>query len=689
VTWVSPLVALRDQVKGRARFSDRPRPPRALEPVGTLLAGAVDVDITPPPGMPKAGYSANAHNGSGFRTRLRARIIHLRTDEASVALVQCDLLGGSAVVQHLVAAAIAEATDVPLAGVFIGATHTHAGPGQYLGTDFYNRFASNQSGFDPGYAQFLVERISGGIIEAVAGRAPARLAFGTTEVWGLTRNRSLDAHIRNDAVTDPSTPAQRKFHAVNPELHLLRVDTVDGAGDSDQGTTLTPLAAMVVFSVHGTGVPMQADEYNADIWAYLVGELKQRVAATTGTTPIIGAVEGTHADVAPAIRPGAAGHLEAARIGRGVGAEAAVLYDRLAGELRGDIELAAGLREVDLTTSRTIEGITLPDRPAVGAALVAGAHENLTPVVNRIPPFAAGHPKRWGTDNPQGAKWIIGSRWLQPIVLPLKSFPRVLPVQVLRIGPTWVVGLPFELTVETGRLIAGAVTTALGGDGDGAETDHPPHVVVSSVANEYSGYAATAREYELQCYEGAHTLYGPSTQPFLAAQAAHLAAEVAAASTAADRDHPAFVQDVLAERSFDLKLVHHLPRADPASRAASTPRRFDAEAQFVDPTRSTDGFWQAEWLDVPPVELHWHEPVVRVEASDDGGATWVPAVRDGRTVDDQGWDLQVTAVGDASGADAHRYRVRWWDPAFKGGRSFRFVLAANNGRPELASAAFR
>ena len=294
MTWVSPLVAMRDQAKGRARFSDRPQAPKPLLPVGGLLAGAVDVDITPPPGMPKAGYSANAHNGSGFRTRLRARIIHLRTDDASLALVQCDLLGGSAVVQHLVAAAVAAPNDVPLAGVFIGATHTHAGPGQYLGTDFYNRFASNQSGFDPGYTQFLVERISEGIIEAVETRAPARLAFGTTGVWGLTRNRSLDAHIRNDAVTDRSTPAQRKFHAVNPELHLLRVDAVEsGADPSDEHAATTPLAAMVVFSVHGTGVPMQADEYNADIWAYLVGELSHRVTQATGHRPVIGAVEGT------------------------------------------------------------------------------------------------------------------------------------------------------------------------------------------------------------------------------------------------------------------------------------------------------------------------------------------------------------------------------------------------------------
>src|SRR5215467_4418915 len=131
----SPLLEFTGSTEHRARFSIASMPPRDLESVDHLLAGAAEVDITPPPGMPKAGYSANAHDGTGFRSRLRARVLHLRSGEASVALVQCDLLGGSAVLQHLVARAVAETTDVPLAGVFIGATHTHAGPGQFLGSD--------------------------------------------------------------------------------------------------------------------------------------------------------------------------------------------------------------------------------------------------------------------------------------------------------------------------------------------------------------------------------------------------------------------------------------------------------------------------------------------------------------------------------------------------------------------------
>ena len=54
-----------------ARFTVTPPPPTALPQIDGLLAGAAEVDITPPPGMPKAGFSRNAHDGRGFRTRLR------------------------------------------------------------------------------------------------------------------------------------------------------------------------------------------------------------------------------------------------------------------------------------------------------------------------------------------------------------------------------------------------------------------------------------------------------------------------------------------------------------------------------------------------------------------------------------------------------------------------------------------
>ena len=666
---------------GRVNFDVRPRPHVELPHVDQLLAGAVTVDITPPPGLPKAGYSANANHGNGFHTRLRAAVTHLRAGRSSIALVQLDLLGGSPIVQHLVAEAVADRTDIPLAGIWLGATHTHAGPGQFLGSDFYNHHASNKPGFDPAWTQFLVDRIASAIIEAHDTRGPAVAGVGTTEVWGLTRNRSHDPYVHNRTVTDKRSDPQRKWVAVNPELHLLRVDRLIEPSEPDDGAAprTEPLAAAVVFSIHGTGISQKAKEYNADLWAYLKGELGHLISGTTGATPVIGAMEGTHADVAPALFPGLAGHREARRIGTAVGAEAFGLYESLADQLSADVALDAGFREVDfdIAANRRIDGIELPDRPAVGAALVAGATENVTPVLHRLPPFKAGMPKRWGTNNPQGEKWVIGSRWLQPTVLHKSGFPRVLPVQVLRVGDTVLFGHPFETTVESGRRIAEAVADAAS-SATGGET--VSRVIVASVVNDYWGYVATAEEYSRQFYEGGHTLYGPETQRFAAAQAAALVGSTIGAGVFAD---------VVDRRSWRLQGRRFLPDAS----VVEVGRAFERKARFSDPTATVDGYWEQTWLDVAPGGLDWHDPLVVVECSDNDGATWRRAFDRGRPVDDQGWALAVSHLGPADDepratAGSHRYRVRWFNPVPRGGRRHRFVLLANSTREEAVGDGF-
>jgi neutral ceramidase len=571
----------------RAQLTFRPSPVTLpAEPV--LLAGSASVDITPPPGLPRAGYSRNAHTGVGFRTRLRARVVHLRAGTTSLAVITTDLLGGSAVVQQMVAADVAAATDVPLAGVFLGATHTHGAPGQFHGTDFYNRFSSNKPGFDPRWTAFVASQISSAVVSAVASRVPARLAWGQAEVPGLTRNRSLPAYLRNETSSPP----------VNPSLSLLRVDTADGS----------PLAALGVYSIHGTCVPMDTSTYNADLFSYVCSSFSSLVPG-----PVVGMLQGTHGDQTPALS-GPAGHPEAARIGGLLGAAAASLYTSLESSLTSSVSLSAGFRELPLQDSG------LPSRPAVGAALVAGAKENETPIVTLIPPFRAGYGKRFGGRGPQGAKWVLGSRWLQPLMLPLAGFPRVLPLHVLRIGSVALAGVPFEVTLESGRRFATAVSA---GFGDAS----PVRTVVSSVADEYAGYCTTSEEYGAQYYEGGHTLYGPRTQAFTAGALHDLAGAVRAAeapSGAAEDVVSAMVQDALPERSFSLRVRAYLPPDWCASVGDGAAAADGAEVPVGQlrlsgaPRRGADrrtGEVFAEWRLTGPAPhlLRWHEPMVRLD----------------------------------------------------------------------------
>ncbi|MGH3518939.1 MAG: neutral/alkaline non-lysosomal ceramidase N-terminal domain-containing protein [Haloechinothrix sp.] len=655
----SPLLPFATGDQPIAQFDVVPAPAADLPPIDGLLAGAAEVDITPPPGLPKAGHSRNAHTGNGFRTRLRVRVIHLRSGTTSLALVASDLLGGSAVLTHLVADAIATDTDVRLPGLFMGYTHTHAGPGQFHGCDFYNHFASNKPGFDPAWTQFLVERISGAIRESVATRKPARLATGSTEVWGFTRNRSLDAYVRNDSVADKRVATHRTYAAVNPWLHLLRVDTEAEDGGFE------PLAALSVFSIHGTGISHHDRSYNADVWAYLNGELSDRIERATGRRAVVGAVEGSHGDITPAVRPGQLVYGEAERVGCGIGAAAAELHDRLAAELSDQVGLGAGVWEIDLDTDPAVGGITLPE-PAVGMAKLAGARENQTPVISFIPPFRPGFPKPVAR-GPHGAKWIVGTRPLQARFTQRICFPRVLPVQVVRIGSLLVAGVPFETTAESGRRIEEAARDSIGA-GSGVA-----RVAVSSLVFDHWDYLTTAEEYTWQCYEGASTLHGANSLKFVTAAVAELAADVVKTG---------WVPGHLPRRHFALRIRRYLarPERQPVVRnSLGAPR-------FTEATVDEEAYWELRWRDVAPGDLDWHEPLLRIETSMDGGS-WQPAMRAERRVDDQGWWTSITHLG-RDRAGGHRYAARWFGPDLAGGREHRFVLPANAGQPEYCSEPF-
>lgn len=600
-----------------------------------LLAGAAEVDLTPPPGMPKAGHSKNAHDGTGFRTRIKARVVHLRRGEVSLALIACDLLAGSALLHRVLAAEITD-TDVPAEGLFLGATHTHAGPGQYSGSEFYNHWSANRPGFDPDYTRFVLDQLSAAVHEAVGTRSRARAAVGTTEVWGFTRNRALGAHVRNAGLLDRRTEAQRKYAAVDPRLHQLRVD-----GDAG------PLAVFSWFSIHGTGISHHDTSYNADVWAYLNGELVDRVEAATGLRPVSGAVVGSHGDMTPAVRPGMLVFHEAERVGRGIGRAAAALHSRLGENLRDDLPLRCALREVDLADGPSYGGIRLPP-PRIGWAKTAGAIENETPVLHLVPPFRAGFGRRH-PQGPHGAKRIAGTEAGHAIfVAPDKDFPHVLPLQLIELGELTVVGLPFETTVEAGRRIASAVG---------------PEAFVSSLANDHCDYLTTAEEYSAQYYEGASTVFGPRQQDFVASAVGRLHEDLG--------DHPRLAD--LHERAFDFTVGHHLARP-----TGSDVQRTMGRVRFVEATRTEDAYWQQAWTDVPPGDLRWHEPMVQVEAEGAGGWTVV--------ADDQGWYLGIEYLGAA--ARQHRYVSRWYRPPLGRPGRHRFVLAANNGRPESTGPTF-
>ena len=98
---------------------------------------------------------------------------------------------------------------------------------------------------------------------------------------------------------------------------------------------------------------------------------------------------------------------------------------------------------------------------------------------------------------------------------------------VVRVGDRLLATMPAEPTLEVGRRVREAVTTAAEGTGIG-------RVIVVGYTNEYLSYLTTPEEYERQHYEGGSTLYGPYASVLLTDALAELAARMASGDPAQD-----------------------------------------------------------------------------------------------------------------------------------------------------------
>ena len=650
---------------------------RTLPHVDGLLAGAAEVDITPPPGhaqgrllgqRPRRQRLPHPPAGPGHPPAGRAG---RRWPSCS-----CDLLGGSSVLQHLVAEAVAERTDIPLAGLWIGATHTHAGPGQFLGTDFYNRYASNRAGFDPAWTQFLVEQIAGAVDRgprhpgARPGWPSAAPRCGASPATGRTTRTS-----RTRTVTDKRLDPQRKWVAVNPLLHLLRVDRIVDDGGTE------PLAAAVDLLDPRHRHPAARPR----VQRRRLGLPGRRARATRssarhGARPVVGAIGGHPrrrgarrcAPAWPATsRPQRIGRASAPRPPTSTTGSARELADELAARRRpprGRPRPGANRRDRRHRAARP-----------PGRRRRARRRRQREPHAGHPPhPAVPGRPPQaLGRQGPARARsGSSARRWLQPLVLPQAG----LPAGARRAGAAHrrrrrCVGLPFEITVESGRRIAAAVA---GAPWPTAGVDRVDRVVGGQRVLGLRGHRRGVRA-------GSSTRAAtPSTAPtpsaFLAAHAAGWPPTTVGAGVVRRRRPTATLG----------------PRPPSATCPAAADGRRPPSAAFTGTAA----------LHRPHRPRSTATGSSRGSTSAPGGLALARAAGAGRAVRRRRRHLVARArrrrpPGRRPGLGARGHpprRARRRPPHLPGragttrvhrfGRRHRFVLAANNGRPELAGAAF-
>ncbi len=409
-----------------------------------LRVGAGSVKITPPVGIPVAGYY-NVRLATGLHDELYAKALVLESGGARAALVACDLIALEQDVVEAARALIEKATGLPGEHVMISATHSHTGP--LLNPRFLSLIEGAPRRAAERYRARLPSRIAEAVRLAETALRPARawVHTGREETLSFYRRFLMkDGTVRfNPGKLNPDIV--QPVGEPDPEVPVVYFDTPDGE----------PLATFVNFALHLDTVG--GTQYSADYpytLARLLGKVKGPGMLTLFTIGAAGNIN--HIDVRSAEPQ--KGHAEAQRIGTILAGEVVKSYARLR---------------------------PAPTNPLRGAS---------RPVQLPVPSLDAG-----SVEKAQAKARLFGKPGAPPFLdmvaalrtLDIADFrrqPLTAEVQVLALGDqiAWV-GLPGEIFVELGVAIKKASPF--------------PHSVVVGLANGSIGYVPTQKAFAEGGYE--------------------------------------------------------------------------------------------------------------------------------------------------------------------------------------------
>lgn len=516
--------------------------------------------------MAMMGWGRTDNRITHVETPLYARAAAFQVGDDLVVYACLELLAVSLAVRAEVLKRLA---DTPLNEhrLMLTATHTHSGPSGYS-----HYFFLNLNG--PGYSPLVVEAIVAGTVaairDALANLQPATLRVGTAEMplkEPVAFNRSWRAYNLNHDV-EPVT-FERRDEAV-----YRKMTAVTAVNDHGQ-----LLGSVTWYPVHCTSIHSENDGLHGDNKGVAAAALEERHA------PDYVAVVAQEAsgDVSPNFRFDRArakvvgrydDDLESAEYNGAAQARLAREAIERAQPVAVD-DIHGAIHYVDFATIRVDEQFSgVPQARTtsgvIGIAMAEGTDEGpgplmpvrpLTRTLARLKARATpGNPKLPMLDVGRGLDGnfvgVIGVRgmrvppgdeaidYVRRVVKRGKMdnhpwLPQVVPLQLLKIGPLLIAGVPFELTTVAGRRVREQLRALFG----------VAHVIVNNYANTYSGYCTTFEEYQNQHYEAGYTVWGPhqlaATQTMFAWLARHWEATPLGAAP------PTFSDDCLGSRLFE------------------------------------------------------------------------------------------------------------------------------------------
>jgi neutral ceramidase len=445
--------------------------------------------------------------------------------------------------------------------LMLTAQHTHSGPGGY---SYYGLYNISIPGFVMEIYQKLVTGVADAIEEAEKNLQPGKIYFTAGE-FGLDKkvafNRSLNQYNQNPEVKEKIT--QETAHlGVNREMILLKF--VNEKGED--------LGCINWFGVHTTSISNDNHKINSDNKGYASKFMEDDFKTNGTSNFIAAFAQGTCGDITPRFkynpkRPFQRGKwdgmyeddFESAKYTGNLQFEKAKeLYqeaEKKGFEIKSEIdydvqyvnftdvlcnpEFANG--ELEARTGYAAQGLAF-----FGGAVVdgPGAH----PIVSffakiiiriikifekTIAPFKSEKyrlaiERKYRTQGKKDilmethARRILGTKhigrmlipaWADPSIGSMKNFHRmighrdkpwtakILPLQIFTLGDVALVAFPFEITTIAGKRLRASLEQRLKEGGI-------RQVILVPYANGYSGYMTTFEEYQVQMYEGGHTVFG-------------------------------------------------------------------------------------------------------------------------------------------------------------------------------------
>jgi len=163
-----------------------------------LQAGFARVDITPPLGIPLAGYSDPQNRlAQSVRDPLDLNALAVSNGERTAILFSADLIRLYKGTTEQIRRRVAEITGLPFEALFIACTHTHTGPDVSAAG-----FTGEPKEKTERYLEFLEDRFCDAALLALADRKPAKMGYAVANAPKVAFIRRY--HMKNGTVrTNP------------------------------------------------------------------------------------------------------------------------------------------------------------------------------------------------------------------------------------------------------------------------------------------------------------------------------------------------------------------------------------------------------------------------------------------------------------------------------------------------------